>query len=103
MASAESEALTQRALEGAKSVIQKTSPPKRGEVDDASMALLVLIMRNYGRLHMSSADDADSPHMFDIIRPPYSKAAVSVMADVHTENREMVNAKRRPWWLASSS
>ena len=60
MASAESDALTQRALEGAKSVIQKTSPPKRGEVDDASMALLVLIMRNYGRLHMSSADDAEA-------------------------------------------
>ena len=33
--------------------------------------------------------------MFGIILPPYSKAAGSAMADVYTENREMVNAKAK--------
>ena len=48
MSGEEADQLQQRALAGAHEIIDSSTSPSRGAVDDAGLAILLLILRNFG-------------------------------------------------------
>ena len=60
MSGEEADQLQQRALAGAHEIIDSSTSPSRGAVDDAGLAILLLILRNFGRVYEADKATAES-------------------------------------------